>query len=186
MEQSSGGATRAHRNRDLRGLARDAADLPQVGLYLNDATGGKIEYYLDYIANLSSVSCDASGSQELDARMTLTSNVPLDVGSLSRWVTGFSGSTQFSGAMKMNLQIYAPAGGAVTEIRANGEPVKITRLRHEGRDVSSLALVIAPGEQTRLTFQLRGAKGDRGDPVLQWTPGMRTGPTSATATSACR
>ena len=158
---------------------------PQVGLYLNDAAGGKIEYYLDYTANLSSASCTSGGVQDLDARMMLTSNVPLDVGRLSRWVTGFSGGVPFSGAMKMNLQIYAPAGGAVIGIEANDQPVKITRLPHDGRDVSSVALVIEPGEQIRLTFRLQGAKGDRGDPVLQWTPGMRSGPTSATATSSC-
>ena len=41
-------------------LPLDSGNTPQVGLYLNDATAAKIEYYLDYSANIRSASSQSA------------------------------------------------------------------------------------------------------------------------------
>ncbi|MCW2846881.1 MAG: hypothetical protein JWR90_855 [Marmoricola sp.] len=165
-------------------LARKGA-APQVGMYLNDATAAKMEYYLDYSSSLSSVSCDRSGRQTLNAGLVLTSTAPRDLSGLSRWVTG-TGKFAAKGSIRMNLRIYPPVNGAVTQIEANGVPVVVDSVTHAGRQVAVVGLVVKPGEQIRLLATLTGATGQRADPVLRVTPGVRTTDSGGTAPSSCR
>ena len=53
-------------------LPRDTGDEPHVGLYLNDGTAAKIEYYLDYVTSIRSARCTPKGAQTLQVGMVLT------------------------------------------------------------------------------------------------------------------
>ena len=165
-------------------LPNDTGDVPNVGMYLNDGTAGKIEYFLDYTGSLESLGCSREGVQRLESGMVLSSSVPHDVGRLSRWVTGF-GEYAPKGSMRMTMRVYAPTGGKVTSLSANGARIKFVTVEHDGRRVAVVPMLIRPGEEVRLSASIQTRAGQRQDPVLQWTPGMRSQASGKTAASAC-
>jgi Protein of unknown function (DUF4012) len=165
-------------------LPRDTGRVPQVGLYLNDATAAKIEYYLDYRANLRSAGCTDDGAQTLQMGMVLTSSAPRRGFELSPYVTGF-GRYAGKGTIRLNLRIYAPTGGKLTELTANGEPVRIESSMHHGRQVAIVTMFIRARQEVRLSGVIRTRDGQSGDPELRWTPGVRTRTSGVTAASSC-
>lgn len=165
-------------------LPRDIGPAPAVGMYLSDGTASKIEYYLDFEGSLKSVSCTEDGVQTLEADLAMRSSVPDAVGRLSPWITGF-GQYAPKGSMRMNLRIYAPTDGTISELRANGQKIKIVRLQHEGREVAIVGLLIDPGDELRVTATLTTRAGQRWDPELQTTPGIKNRPSVVKASTSC-
>lgn len=164
-------------------LPEGAKGAPQVGLYLNDVTAGKMEYYLTYTGSVRSVSC-AKGVQTVEAGLALRSSAPRAGRGLPDYVTGLGGHAP-KGTMRMILRIYGPHGGSFTALKANERPVKLVTARHRGRPVATLDLQVAPGEELRLSATMRTAAGQRLDPELQWTPGMLPRANGATANTSC-
>ena len=165
-------------------LPRDTGKVPQVGLYLNDATAAKIEYYLDYKASIRSAGCTDKGSQTLQVGMVLGSSAPRRGFELPSYITG-GGRYVTKGSMRMNLRLYAPTGGEITKLTANGRPIRIVTREHDGRQVAIVTMFIKARQEVRLAAEIRTRAGQTGDPVLKWTPGVRTTTSGVTATSSC-
>jgi hypothetical protein len=165
-------------------LPRDTGAVPHVGLYLNDGTAVKIEYYLDYLTSLRSAACTPQGSQTLQVGMVLSSSAPRRGFELSPYIAGF-GRYASKGTMRLNLRMYAPTGGQITKLSANGRPVRMVTRDHDGRQVAILTMFIRARQEVRLSAEFRTRDGQRGDPVLEWTPGVRTKKSAVTATSSC-
>jgi hypothetical protein len=168
-----------------------AGDLPtgeaattQAGMYLNGATAGKMEYYLDYVGGVRSVSCTDQGTQQFEARLRLTSNAPRDISGLPSYVTGL-GNHVAKGSILDRLYIYGPVGGRITGIVADGQRRTIFLQHNDGRPVAFLSLVLKAQQSIVLTARFETGPGHRGDPAFRWTPGMHLGPTSVTAPSTC-
>jgi hypothetical protein len=87
--------------------------------------------------------------------------------------------------MRLNLRMYAPTGGELTALSANGKPVRIASRDHDGRQVAIVSLLIRAHQEVRLTAEFTTRDGQRGDPKLDWTPGVRTTSSAVSATSAC-
>lgn len=164
-------------------LPRDRGPSPHVGIYLNDAASGKLQYYLNTVGKVQSSGCDGVGRQAIRARLDLTSTVPTEPSGLSRWITGFGGIPK--GDMRLNLRLYAPAGGRLTGLSVNGVRARIAVRKHDGRQVSVLALQIKPGERKRVAATFQSRPDQRGRPVLTWTPGVDPQPTQLTAPNLC-
>ncbi len=165
-------------------LPRDTGDEPHVGLYLNDGTAAKIEYYLDYVTSIRSARCTPKGAQTLRVGMVLDSSVPRRGYQLSRFVRG-TGEYAPLGFMRLNLRMYAPTGGELTELTANGKQVRIETTEHNGRQVAVVTMLVRARQEVRLSAEFRTRDGQRGDPVLDWTPGVRTKSSTVTAASSC-
>ena len=116
--------------------------------------------------------------------MVLTSSAPRRGFELSPYVTGI-GRYAAKGTMRMNLRLYAPTGGTITRLTANGRPVRIVTREHHGRQVAIVTMFIKAREQVRLAAEIRTRAGQSGDPELRWTPGVRTTTSGVTATSSC-
>lgn len=162
-----------------------SAERPRIGLYLNDTTAGKMDYYLQYRTSATAVSCRARDTQDVRATIALTSTMPKKFQSLSSWILG-SGQFARRGTIALNLRVYAPAGGAVTGLSVDGRPHSVTADRHHGRQVALLPLSLAPGQSVTVTADLRSARGQTGDGVLDVTPGIVAAPNGVRITSACR
>ena len=165
-------------------LPRATGETPHVGFYLNDGTAAKIEYYLDYTTGIRSAGCTAQGSQTLQTGMVLTSSAPRHGYQLSNYIVG-TGKYAVKGTMRLNLRIYAPSGGELTKLLANGAPVRMATTEHDGRQVAIVTMRIRAHQEVRLQAEFKTRDGQRGDPVLDWTPGVRTKSSTATAASAC-
>ena len=166
-------------------LPRDTGSVPHVGMYLNDDSQGKMEYFLDYRGGVKSVSCTSKGAQTISTRMTLASTVPPGaVGQLAPYVTGPIPRSP-KGDMRLYLHLYAPIGGKLTGLTVDGKRAEVSVAQHDGHQVSVLTLVLKPGERVPVTATFRARPGQVGDPVLQFTPGMRWQPSGGTAASTC-
>jgi hypothetical protein len=181
----------AHRDEQLliRGAAisgrlpRDGGSTPHVGVYLNDGTAAKIEYYLDYHGGVRSSGCVA-GRQTLQVGMVLDSSLPRRGYGVSRFITG---NRAFSpiGIMKVNLRVYAPTGGRVTRLTASGRDLPIVTQEHDGRQVATVTMFIRARQEVRISATLTTRSGQTGDPILDWTPGVHTTRSSTTVSSSC-
>jgi hypothetical protein len=165
-------------------LAPPGDDRPQIGMYINDSTAGKMDYYLQYRSTAAAVDCRKGGSQDIRATLALTSTMPADFRSLSIWILG-SGQYAAQGQIAFNLRIYAPAGGEVTGLTVDGVPHSVTADTHDGRQVALLPVTLNPGQKVTVSADIRTARGQSGDGVLSFTPGMVPAPNGVSITSAC-
>ncbi|MBO9522187.1 MAG: DUF4012 domain-containing protein [Nocardioidaceae bacterium] len=166
-------------------LAAEEDPRPHVGMYLNDSTAAKMDYYLQYRSAVSAVDCRNDGAQDLRASVVLTSTAPKDVSGLSVWVTG-DGSYAPKGTIAFNLRLYGPYGGEITGLTVDGKSHSITADQHQGRQVALLPLALKPGQQVTVTADLRTGPDQRGDGVFDFTPGILPAPNGVKITSACR
>lgn len=161
------------------------SETPQVGMYLNDSTAGKMDYYLQYRSTASAVDCRRGGAQDIRATMAIESTMPTDFQKLSPWILG-TGQFAAQGTIAFNLRIYAPYGGEITGMTVDGQGHSVTADKHKGRQVALLPLSLSPGQKTTVTADIRTATGEPGDGVLSFTPGMVTAPNGVRIASACQ
>jgi hypothetical protein len=157
---------------------------PQVGMYINDSTAGKMDYYLQYRSTAAAVDCRRGDAQDLRATLALTSTMPADFSRLSDWIVG-SGQYAPKGTIAFNLRVYAPVGGEITGLSVDGRPHSITADKHKGRQVALVPISLAPGQRSTVTADIRTAPGQSGDGVFSFTPGMVPAPNGVRITSAC-
>jgi hypothetical protein len=156
----------------------------EIGMYLNDTMAGKMDYYLQYRSSAAAVDCRKGDAQDMRVTLALTSTMPADFKSLSMWVLG-SGQYAPQGTIAFNLRVYAPYGGEITGLNLDGQPRSITSDKHLGRQVALLPISLDPGQKATVTADIRTAKGQSGDGVFSFTPGMVPAPNGVKITSAC-
>lgn len=163
-------------------------DTPQVGVYLNDGTGAKMSFFLDYEVQVTSVSCE-NGRQTLAGRLTVTSDTPPNVAELPETVVGFTdgfGDAVEPGDQLLVADLYAPVGGTIREIAFNGEPLPDPAVdRYRGRDVVSLGLPLDPEQNRIVTWTMVTGAGQTAPTEVSVTPGARSENESSVAPSTC-
>ncbi|MFL6024455.1 MAG: DUF4012 domain-containing protein [Marmoricola sp.] len=157
---------------------------PQVGMYINDSTAGKMDFYLQYRSSVIAVDCRRHGAQDLRASVALTSTMPTDYKELSEFITG-TGAFAPKGTIAFNLRFYAPYGGEITGLHVNGAPHSATADLHDGRQVAFLPVALKPQQQIVVTADIRTAPGQDRDGTFSFTPGMVPTKNGVTFASAC-
>lgn len=165
-------------------LVGESGSRPHIGMYLNDSTAGKMDYYLQYRSSAAAVDCRQDGAQDLRATLALTSTMPQDFQALSRWILG-TGQFAPQGAIAFNLRIYGPHDGEITGMTVDGQPHSVTADRHKGRQVALLPVTLDPGQEMVVTADIRTAEGQSDDGVFSVTPGMVPAPNGVPIASAC-
>lgn len=132
----------------------DTADraATSVGVFYNDATGGKMGYYLDTDVRLTASACAAEGRVD-SFRATLTSTAPADAATSLPWyVTGGGISGVEPGAVRTIVTLYPPRGGQVGPVRLTDAAAGTLVADVAGRRAASLPVQLAPGESATVTF----------------------------------
>jgi hypothetical protein len=165
-------------------LVGESGEHPQIGMYMNDSTAGKMDFYLQYRGTAAAVDCRKGGAQDFRATLALTSTMPEDFSRLSPWILG-TGQYAAQGTIAFNLRIYAPDGGEITGLIVDGQPHSITSDKHKGRQVALLPVTLGPGQKSTVVADVRTGAGQSGDGVFSLTPGMVAAPNGVRVTSAC-
>lgn len=127
-----------------------AAD--SVGVFFNDATAGKMSYYLDSAVQHVSSECTASGREDT-FQVDLASTAPADAATELPWyVTGGGISGTPPGNIRTDLFLYPPRGGRVLNVTADGTLTGSKVVENQGRAVATLPRELAPGQSTSVTF----------------------------------
>ncbi|WP_171042370.1 DUF4012 domain-containing protein [Sinomonas gamaensis] len=141
------------------------------GVYLNDATGSKMDYYLRETYRAGGVVCRADGRPTWEVEITLTNAAPADAAkSLPEYVTGGGAFGVQPGYVKTQVNVYAPPAGIFTNAWLDGAPLDVHRDMDSGYPVAQTQTLLAPRQSATLKFQFLGAPGADAKPNLVSTP----------------
>lgn len=170
-------------------LPPDDADQRGFGVYLNDGTGSKMDFYADAQVGLSWGSCTAATGDEVTGEVTLTvtvaNNAPEGAATvLPEYITGGGGFGVAAGLAKTVGYLYLPVGAeliAATVSDGSGFGGGF----HDGRQVMSFSTTLASGQATTASLTVRLKTPGPGTAVAWITPTVHAdAPTAARATCA--
>ncbi len=159
--------------------------VPEVGVYLNDATGSKMSYYLRTRASLRAEGC-ASGVQQLagHADLTYTEDSP-PVNELPEYVSGGAGFGIPRGEQLVLTRIYGPRGGELSGLRVAGLPTDADVVVDRDRPVATVAVQLRRGETVRVSWRVRSGRFQDRPARLTVTPGMLAAPAEQRVPDRC-
>lgn len=126
----------------------------QFGVYFNDGTGAKMDYYVKRTVQLVK-KCDKDGYEQATVRITSTSTAPADAAnSLSPYVTGAGAFGVPAGSVRTNVIAYGPVQSNVETAHVDGKKTDFAAHRHANRPVGAVTVTLAPGQSStvELTF----------------------------------
>jgi hypothetical protein len=161
-------------------------DRPQIGAYLDDATGAKLQYFLDYDVAVRSTGCEA-GVQHLKGDVTLVSDTPRDIALQSPFVIGKKRVPgEVKGTQQVITHLYGPIGGRFTGLEIDGKAVKHPLVYHQhGRPVMSVSVIVPPDTTVRANWSAESGPGQTGPIDVAVTPGVQPGSKSSVVSSGC-
>jgi uncharacterized protein DUF4012 len=166
-------------------LETDAGPHPQVGVYLTDATGAKMSYYLQYKVVVGGTYC-TGGVQGLSGHAVLMSRAPAEAASLPDYITGGGAYGVEPGSQLVFVRIYGPVDGTVSAVALNGKPITgFPAVDDNGRKVFTAVVELKPQQKVDLTWRMKSGPGQTADTQVFVTPSVQPGSGSSTATSAC-
>lgn len=143
-----------------------------AGVFLNDATAGKLDYFLHTEVSVEEMQCTSDGATAV-LRLDLAYDPPADIAGYPEYVTGTALRGPPLGSVATNVLMYAPVGSRLSDLRVGDTPVGGIRGTEAGRDVSLVTSWLAPGEQAtyRVTVDLPDARD-----LTVWTTPTLTSP----------
>lgn len=176
---------------DLLGSSAVTGKLPtgkaadsNLGFYLNDATGAKMQYYLDYDVAAKATKCSKAGAQTYQTVTTLRSSAPADSANLPESIRG-PGFGAPAGAMFINLYVYAPNGGYVSALTIDGQETSSFQLAQQGRGVQLVTVQIDPGKTVTVEATVVSGDDQRGSTRVLTTPSIQPGTKASRISTAC-
>lgn len=165
-------------------LTEKPTGAPDVGVYLNDSTGTKLDFYVTSTTDVTSVSCTSDGRQRLQATTTLVSKVPHNAGTFPSSLLGNRVSDQ-PGDLLTSVFAYGPVGGKLIDTTLDGEKGSPLVAGHDGHPVVARTVLLPRGGRLTLTWTFETTPGQTGDPVLRTTPGARSNGIGMVGASSC-
>lgn len=157
---------------------------PVVGVYLNDSTATKLDYFVTSRTDVVRLSCGDDGSQELRVTTTLRSAVPQDVADWPDLLVGERWTSR-AGDLLLTVLAYAPEGATLVDGTLDGSRGAMARLTHDGHPVAARTILLEPGQERELTWTLRTAPGEGEAPRLRTTPTARGAGIGQVVTTPC-
>jgi hypothetical protein len=141
------------------------------GVYFNDATGGKMDYYLSGGIGIASAVCRNDGRPNFDVRVKLESRAPADASSsLPPYVTGGGVYGVAPGNISTSVFVYAPEGSVPYSVTIDGQEYAFVSADDSGHSVAGVTVELTPGQQTEISMKFVGLAGAPDSVVLQHTP----------------
>jgi hypothetical protein len=159
-----------------------ASATPEVGVFLNNGGGSKLDYFLDNRVDVRSSRCQA-GRQHLTVTVHLRSRVPDPAGLPDFIASNTVGIAR--GLIRTTLFVYAPIGGYLDGATYDGQARDLQEQRLGGRTLVSQTVDLAPGSRHTLTYDMVTGKGQLAGTDLQVTPGVRSDGIGTVGPSAC-
>lgn len=120
------------------------------GVYFNDGTGAKMDYYVRRTVQLEQV-CSGDGYSRYKVKVNLTNTAPLEAATLLP--SGVTGGGKFGtppGSVQTNIVAYGPALSLVDTTTQDGINASFGSHLHGGRPVGVHSVRLAPGQSTNV------------------------------------
>ncbi len=167
-------------------IAGSSVPPAQFGVYFNDGTGAKMDYYVKRTVQLVK-ECPKDGYEETTVRVTSTNTAPADAAtSLPPYVTGGGVFGVPPGSVQTNIVAYGPAQSQVETAKLDGQKTEFAPYFHGNRPVGVFAIRLAPGESRTVDFTF-GKIVQHTEPNVVVTPTVQDvkDVTLPTETAAC-
>lgn len=155
----------------LAGLLPQGGPNPQFGVYINDATSSKMQFYLRWDSTVKAVQCLEDDRQELELTVTLTSTAPPDAALLPSYIVG-NGKFADVGTQQVNLRIATPSGSTVESLEVDGAGTIIGTGLLGDRPVVIQPALLAPGQEVTIKLTVTTGKDQPGGSIVSTTPGV--------------
>lgn len=161
-------------------LPNASAQTREFGVYLNDGTGSKMDYYLDKTVSVGSSVCRKDGRPTSVVEVTLKNTAPADAAtSLPSYVTGGGQFGTEPGKIKTLVAVYAPANAIYLGASQDGKGAALQTAVDGKHPVAQLRTLLAPGESTTFRVAFLGeAKFARAGVQAESTAGVRQSKTA--------
>ncbi|MFC5803546.1 DUF4012 domain-containing protein [Streptomyces formicae] len=139
---------------------------PFAGVVVNNAAGGKLDYYLDRELHWIPGRCTSDGVRSVTARITLTNRAP--VSGLPAYVTQRGDKPRHPtrpGDNRLLVSYFASRDALLDEVTVDGRPAMVNGGYERGHPVYTLDVELPAQSSRTLTLKLREPAGDR-PPVL--------------------
>ncbi|WP_354500189.1 DUF4012 domain-containing protein [Mycetocola sp. 2940] len=141
------------------------------GVYLNDATASKMDFYLDVQVADGQTTCRADGRPHYGVSVTLTNTAPVDAPTtFPEYVTGGGAFGVTPGNIKTLVNVYGTPELQNLGVARDGVAVPHLPATDGGYQVSQIAIELAPGESTTVQFGFLGEQPFQGEVDTQQTP----------------
>lgn len=153
-------------------VSRESIPAAQYGVYFNDGTGAKMDYYVKRTVQLIK-ECPRDGYEQTTVRVTSTNTAPADAAtSLPEYVTGGGTFGVPAGSVETNVIAYGPVQANVETAKVDGQQTGFAPYLHSNRPVGVLAIRLAPGESRTVDFTF-GKIVQHTEPNVVVTPGVQ-------------
>lgn len=135
-------------------IAGPSVSPSQFGVYFNDGTGAKMDYYVKRSVQLVE-ECTGDEYGQVKVRITSTNTAPADAASsLPPYVTGGGAFGVAPGSVQTNVIAYGPVQANVETAMVDGKKTDFAAHMHSNRPVGSVTVTLAPGQSStvELTF----------------------------------
>lgn len=139
------------------------------GVYFNDGTGAKMDYFVRRTVQLEQV-CSGDEYSQYKVHVTLTNTAPADAA--STFPVAVTGDGRFGtppGSVQTNIVAYGPALSHVDTVTQEGAKVSFGSHIHGGRPVAVHTVRLGPGEATSVEMMFVKVVQDS-PPSLSVTP----------------
>lgn len=153
-------------------LPKSDANTDRVGVYLQDAIGSKMDFYVTQSVHMSQAVCRADGRPNYRIGVDLTNTAPSNaLKALSPSILGnWKAERVKPGYQRMIIMIYAPPGSQIVASTSDGTPVQLQALHDTVYPVAKVKVDFAPGATQKLTFDVLAAKPGKKVLAAQITP----------------
>lgn len=156
--------------RRVAGSTRDANGVAQaLDILLQDATGSKMSYYLDYRTRAAVTSCTAEVAR-VRVTTTLVSEPPADPASLPRYITGGANTGTKPGDQLVQVRLLTPSEGRIRGFTIRGKKYGPRSLYLEDRQVSTAYLLLEPDQPADVVWVVDVPRD--GEIPVRVTPGI--------------
>lgn len=145
-----------------------------LGVFVNDITEGKLDYYMQLDIAAASTQCEAD-APVFTSSATLTNTLAAaDVPGLAKYIS----PARFfpKGVVSTDLVLYGPVGSTLTSISVDGTEVAATALTYMGRPALRVNVQNAPGITHTVTATFSAPEGEYGPLSVRHTPMVRDTP----------
>lgn len=141
----------------------------QFGVYFNDGTGAKMDYYVKRTVQLVR-ECTDDGYVQVKVLVNSTNTASaLAATTLPAYVTGGGSFGVPAGTVQTNIVAYGPVQSNVETVFVGGKKAGFASQRHDGRPVGAITLRLDPGQSSTVEFTF-GKIVQHTEPRLAVTP----------------
>lgn len=142
-----------------------------LGVYIDDITEGKLDYYMRMDIAAKSTQCQAASGAAPSFSSTITLKNTLDPAAVAGLPVYVAPARFFAkGDVSTDMYLYGPVGSTLTSVTVDGQPVAANPMPHLGRTAVKVNVLTHPGTQVTVEATFSAPHGSFGPLKVRHTP----------------